>query len=66
MKNVQNNEINDVGVLQVYKLNIARSISNKNVFPLMFLAVVKKGAAPQYIKYEDLKRDNPYILIAFY
>lgn len=33
---------------------------------MLFLAVVQKGAPPQYITYEDLKATYPQILFAFF
>lgn len=53
-------ENHEVGVLNFHRLKGSTSL-----VPLLFKAVVKKNTPPLYIKYEDLRRNYPYILISF-
>lgn len=55
----------NIGVIKVFKANINTPVQNRNTIPLVFEAVVSKGADPQFIKYDDLKKRYPYILIDF-
>lgn len=53
-------EKHEVGVLNLYKLKRTTS-----VMPLLIEAVVKQNTPPLYIKYEEFRKNYPYLLISF-